>query len=645
MIVIIFSDGSFKDYPLGISPIEIALDINEKTASSVLAASLDGSLVELSTPITKSNIHIIFYTWKDTLGKKIFWHSSSHLLGQAIIEIYPQAKLTMGQSIENGFYYDVDLVGKSQTISKNYFPNLESRILKNARKNYIFEIYSIYKSKYKIKLLEYYKNNPYKIERIKYFQEGNITFCNHDYFIDKCKNVHMFSSGKIKYVKILNTSGVYWCSDEKKQQLTRVYGISFPNENQMNESLLRLDEAKKRDHRKLGKDLFNFSDSVGIGLPLWHPKGTVLRKTLKNFLMRAQKKYGYEMVVTPHIGNKKLYKTSGHFDKYENDNFLTKFNGSFDKNILLKSMNCPHHCEIYKSYSWSYRDLPKRFAEFGNVYRYEQSGELHGLTRTRSFTQDDAHIFCTNNQLLDEFHKVIDLVLYILQSLGFEDYTVQISLRDMNSVNKYIGKEQNWKKAEETIIEAICNKKLPTKIIHGEAAFYGPKLDFMVKDSLQREWQLGTIQIDYNLPERFNLQYRGPDNLLYRPVIIHRAPFGSLERFIALLIENTVGNFPFWLSPIQVIIIPISEKYIFYAEKFLHLISKYDIRSNIDFRSEKTSKKIRDAEFNKIPFMAIIGEKEMYTNTITLRAHNEGNIGKFTIQALLDFFLKKNDKL
>lgn len=637
MICITFSDGTLKDYPLGITPIEIAYDINENTARQVLSASLDGYQVELSTPITKINIHIVFYTWENAPGKKAFWHSSAHLLAQALLEIYPQAKLTMGPPIDNGFYYDVDLGGAP--ISEKDFPNLEYRMLENARNNYIFELYSIYKAK----SLEYYKENPFKIDMIKNLQEGNITFCRHDDFVDLCKGGHIFSTGQIKYVKILNTSGAYWRSDEKNQQLTRIYGISFPKKKQMNEYLLRLEEAKKRDHRKLGKELglFNFSDSVGAGLPLWQPRGTVLRRSLEDFLIRTQKKYGYEMVVTPHIGNKKLYKTSGHFDKYENDSFLTRFSHHSGEEFLLKSMNCPHHCEIYRTHSWSYRDLPKRLAEFGNVYRYEQSGELHGLTRTRGFTQDDAHIFCTPDQLLDEFHRVIDLVLYILQSIGFEDYTVQISLRDSNITNKYIGKEKNWKKAEEAIIEAVCNKNLQTKIIHGEAAFYGPKLDFMVKDSLQRSWQLGTIQIDYNLPERFDLQYKGPDNRFHRPVMIHRASFGSLERFIALLIEHTMGHFPFWLSPIQVIVIPISEKYIFYAEKILHLLSEYGVRSRIDLRSEKTGKKIRDAEINKIPFMGIVGGKEMYTDTIAIRAHSEGNMGTYTIQAFLEFLKQK----
>lgn len=632
MICIKFYDGTLKVYPSGITPIEIAVDLNEKKARDVLSVSLDGHQVELSTPITKRNIQIIFYSWEDPLGRKAFWYSSANLLGQAFLQIYPQTKLSVGNPIENGFYYDVDGLDLPQ---KNYFSNLEERMIENARKNSIYELYSIYKAK----SLAYYKENLYKIDIIKNLQEGNIYFSINDDFVDLCRCRHIFSTGKIKYVKILNTSGAYWHSDEKNQQLTRVYGISFPNEKHMNEYLFKLEEAKKRDHRKLGKELglFNFSDNVGAGLPLWYPRGTVLRRSLEDFLMRAQKKYGYEMVVTPHIGNKKLYKTSGHFDKYESDSFLTRFSHHFGEEILLKSMNCPHHCEIFKSQSWSYRDLPKRFAEFGSVYRYEQSGELHGLTRTRGFTQDDAHIFCTTDQLLVEFQRVIDLVLFILNALGFEQYTVQISLRDLNSMNKYLGNEQNWKKAEENIIEAVCNKNLPTKIIHGEAAFYGPKLDFMIQDSLKRNWQLGTIQIDYSLPERFDLQYQGPDNILYRPVIIHRAPFGSLERFIALLIEHTEGNFPFWLSPIQVIVIPISERYIFYAEKILHLLYKFGIRSNIDLRRKKTGKKIRDAEINKIPFMAIVGEKEIYTDTISIRSHNIGNIGTYTIQAFLEF--------
>lgn len=639
MICVTFSDGTLKYYPLGITPIEIALDINEKTVREVLSASIDGNQVELSTPITKKKIQIVFYTWADTLGKKAFWHSSTYLLAQALIEINPNLKLTIGRPIENGFFYDVDLVDESQPISEKDFSNIENRMLENARKNSIFELYY----NCKVKSLVYYKYNTYKLDIIKNFQYEKIIICLNNDFFDLNHNQHIFSTGNIKNIKILNLSGAYWQNHEKNQQLTRIYGISFMNEDQMNEYLFRLDEAKKRDHRKLGKELglFNFSSSVGAGLPLWHHRGSLLRQSLKDFLISAQKKYGYEMVVTPHIGNKKLYKTSGHFDKYEKDSFLTRFSHTFEEEILLKSMNCPHHCEIYRSHSWSYKDLPKRFSEFGNVYRNEQSGELHGLTRTRGFTQDDAHIFCTTDQLLDEFHRVIDLVLYILQSIGFEDYTVQISLRDMNSMNKYIGKEQTWKKAEEDIIEAVINKNLQTKIIHGEAAFYGPKLDFMVKDSLKRDWQLGTIQIDYNLPERFDLQYKGPDNLLHRPVIIHRAPFGSLERFIALLIEHTGGNFPFWLSPIQVIVIPISESYIFYAEKILHMFSKHEIRSNIDLRSEKIGKKIRDAEINKIPFMAIVGEKEMHTDTISIRANCEGNIGTFTIQKLLEFFLNK----
>lgn len=630
MIHITFPDGLVKKYPSGITPFEVARGLSESLARKVLSVTLNEHQADLSTPITQ-DVHLVFYTWEDPLGKKAFWHSSAHLLAQAILELYPQVQLTIGPPIENGFYYDVDL-GEADFSEKD-FPKLEALMLEHAKRASTFELYSISKAR----ALEAYKENPYKTELIQNLQEGAITFCRHEDFIDLCRGGHIPNTSSIKAVKILNISGAYWRGDEKNKQLTRIYGISFPKKKELDEYLFRLEEAKKRDHRKLGKDLglFTFSERVGAGLPLWQPKGAVLRKCLEDFLMRAQQKAGYEMVATPHIGHKELYITSGHWDKYGEDSFRPIATPHQGEEFLLKPMNCPHHCELYRAQQWSYRDLPKRFAEFGTVYRYEQSGELHGLTRVRGFTQDDAHIFCTPDQLLEEFQNVIDLVLYVFKSLGFERYKAQISLRDPKTPDKYIGLDEHWKKAENAIVQSVKDKSLPVEIVYGEAAFYGPKLDFIVKDALERSWQLGTIQVDYNLPERFDLHYRGEDNRWHRPVMIHRAPFGSLERFIAILIEHTAGDFPFWLAPVQVIILPISEKHSSYAEKILNLLSEANIRATIDMRSEKTGKKIRDAEMSKIPFMLVTGDKEASSDTLALRAHKRGDLGAHTIEDFL----------
>lgn len=637
MICIMFSNGKSKKFPFGTLPIEIVHNINKSLANRVLSASIDGKQIELDTPITQ-DVHLEFYTWEDPMGKKAFWHSSAHLLAQAILKMYPKSLLTIGSPIENGFYYDVDMSVAS--LKEKDFIKIETIMIENARKCSSFHLYKVSK----VEALNFYKKNSYKTELIQNFESSNITFCRHDDFVDLCQEGwHIPGTGCIKYVKILSLSGVYWSGDKNNKQITRIYGISFPNQKELSDYLLRFEESKNRDHRKLGKELglFTFSERVGSGLPLWQPKGAILRKCLKDFLLRTQKKYGYEMVVTPHIGYKSLYEISGHWDKYGKDSFWSISSPNKDEEFLLKPMNCPHHCEIYRSQQWSYRDLPKRFSEFGTVYRYEQKGELHGLMRVRGFTQDDAHIFCTTDQLLEEFKKVIELVLYSLQSFGFKDYTAQISLRDKKTPNKYIGTDDNWKKSEHAIIQAATDKNLKINISYGEAAFYGPKLDFIVKDALGRSWQLGTIQVDYNLPDRFNLQYRGVDNQWDRPVMIHRASFGSLERFIAILLEHTSGNFPFWLAPIQVMILPISYKHILYAKKVLNLLSEFDIRVNIDIRDEKISKKIIDSEMSKIPFMILVGDKEVTCGNISVRAHKEGNLGAYSKEEFIDLIKSK----
>ena len=629
MINITFPDGNVKQFEQHTAVIDIARSISEGLARNVISASFNGRTVETSTEITEDG-NLTLYTFNDKEGKKAFWHSSAHVLADAITSFYPDAKLTIGPAIENGFYYDIDFGDES--LSEKDFKKIEDKFLEIARGKYEFKMRSVSKAD----ALDFYKkeNNEFKIELIENLIDGDITFCDHRNFTDLCRGGHVPNTGIIKAVKIMNTAGAYWRGDEKNKQLTRVYGISFPKQKMLKEYLDLLEEAKKRDHRKLGKELelFTFSQKVGQGLPLWLPKGAALRGRLETFLKEAQKKAGYEMVMTPHIGQKELYVTSGHYEKYGEDSFQPITTPKEDEEFLLKPMNCPHHCEVYNFKPHSYKDLPKRFAEFGTVYRYEQSGELHGLTRVRGFTQDDAHIFCTPEQLDTEFKEVIDLVLYVFGSLGFEDFTAQVSIRDFDNLDKYIGDPKTWEIAENAIISAAKDKGLDFVIEEGEAAFYGPKLDFMVKDALGRSWQLGTIQVDYNLPERFELSYKGSDNELHRPVMIHRAPFGSMERFIAVLLEHTGGNFPLWLMPEQAIILPISEKYQKYAEKVLESLENSEIRALIDNRSEKTGRKIRDAEVQKIPFMIIVGEKEEMDGTVSIRKHGEGDLGTYSIE-------------
>ncbi len=640
-IKITLPDGSIKEFEKGVSPYEVAKSISEGLARNVISAKYNDKTVETSTPLTTDG-NLVLFTWNDDEGKKTFWHSSAHLMAQAIGKFYPDAKLTIGPAIENGFYYDLDFGDAS--FSENDFEKVEKKMLEIAKGKHEFKLREVSKKD----ALELYKkeNNPFKIELIENLEDGEITFCDHDDFTDLCRGGHLPNTGFIKAVKLLNVAGAYWRGDENKPQLTRVYGISFPKQKLLKEYLQMLEEAKKRDHRKLGKELelFTFSSNVGQGLPLWLPKGAALRERLENFLKIAQKKAGYQQVVTPHIGHKNLYITSGHYEKYGADSFQPIQTPKEGEEFLLKPMNCPHHIEIFKTKPYSYKDLPVRFAEFGTVYRYEQSGELHGLTRVRGFTQDDAHIFCTPNQLLDEFKKVIDLVIYVFGSLGFENFTAQVSLRDKEDRSKYIGSDENWEKAEQAIIQAAKEKNLDYVIEYGEAAFYGPKLDFMVKDALGRSWQLGTIQVDYNLPERFELTYTGSDNKPHRPVMIHRAPFGSMERFIAILLEHTGGNLPLWLTPEQIIILPISEKYEKYAKKVLTLLQNSDIRATVDNRNEKIGRKIRDAEVMKTPFMIIIGEKEEGNGTVSVRKHKEGDLGSFKIDEFINFIKKEETK-
>lgn len=633
MVKITLPDGSIREFENAVTPLEVAKSISEGLARNTISAVVNGTQVEVSTTIdADATVHLL--TWNDDLGKKAFWHSSAHLLAQAILDYYPAAKLTIGPAIENGFYYDVDF--GDATLSDKDFEKIEKKMLENAKKNSTFSLYPVSKAD----ALKEYADNPYKTELISNLEDGQITFCSHDNFTDLCRGGHLPSTGIVKAVKVLNAAGAYWRGDEKNPQLTRVYGISFPKQKDLTEYLEKLEEAKRRDHRKLGKELgiFAFSEKVGAGLPLWLPKGAALRKKLENFLSDAQKKAGYEFVISPHIGSKELYVTSGHWDKYGADSFQPIKTPNEGEEFMLKPMNCPHHCEIYKVGQWSYRDLPKRFAEFGTVYRYEQSGELHGLTRVRGFTQDDAHLFCTPDQLMSEFEGVIDLVMYVFRNLGFEDFVTQVSLRDPENREKYIGSDENWEKAENAIITAAKNKGLNTVVEYGEAAFYGPKLDFMVKDALGRKWQLGTIQVDYNLPERFDLTYIGNDGEKHRPVMIHRAPFGSMERFIAILLENTAGDFPLWLAPDQFIILPISEKYLEYSKKVSHLLENDDISGLIDDRNEKTGKKIRDAEINKYPFMLIVGENEEESGTVSVRRRGEGDLGTMTIEEFTAYF-------
>lgn len=633
MIKITLPDNSVREFEGATTPLDVAKSISEGLARNTISAVVNGTQVEITTPITTDST-VQLLTWNDDLGKKAFWHSSAHLLAQAILEFYPNAKLTIGPAIESGFYYDVDF--GDETLSEKDFEKIEKKVLENAKKGSTFSLYSVSKEE----ALKTYADNPYKVELISNLNDGEITFVTHDNFTDLCRGGHIPNTGIVKAMKILNAAGAYWRGNEKNPQLTRVYGISFPKQKELTEYLELLEEAKRRDHRKLGKELgiFAFSEKVGAGLPLWLPKGTALRKKLENFLSDAQKKGGYEFVMSPHIGAKELYVTSGHWDKYGADSFQPIKTPNEGEEFMLKPMNCPHHCEIYKTSQWSYRDLPKRYAEFGTVYRYEQSGELHGLTRVRGFTQDDAHLFCTPDQLMDEFKKTIDLVLYVFGSLGFADFTAQISLRDPENKEKYIGTDENWEKAENAIVTAAKEKGLNTVTEYGEAAFYGPKLDFMVKDALGRKWQLGTIQVDYNLPERFDLTYIGSDNEKHRPVMIHRAPFGSMERFIAILLENTAGDFPLWLAPDQFTILPISEKYVDYAKKVSQLLENHDISGLIDDRNEKTGKKIRDAELKKIPFMLVVGENEEKDGTISVRRRGEGDLGAMSLEDFVAYF-------
>ena len=629
MIKITLPDGSIKEFESGTTVLEVAKSISEGLARNVISASFNGTTVETKTSLSQDG-SLILYTWKDDQGKKAFWHSSAHVLAQAIQKLYPGAKLTIGPAIDNGFYYDVDF-GEDK-ISDNDFKKIEDKMLEISRGKHEFSMRDVSKDD----ALAFYKkeDNPFKVELIENLTDGDITFCDHDSFTDLCRGGHIPNTGIIKAVKVMSVAGAYWRGDENNPQLTRVYGISFPKQKELKEYLELLEEAKKRDHRKLGIELqlFTFSQKVGQGLPLWLPKGAALRERLEDFLKKAQKKAGYEMVVTPHIGQKELYETSGHYAKYGEDSFQPIKTPHEGEEFLLKPMNCPHHCEIYNASPWSYKDLPKRFAEFGTVYRYEQSGELHGLTRVRGFTQDDAHIFCTPDQLDEEFKKVIDLVLYVFGSLGFENFTAQVSLRDPENKEKYIGSDENWEKAEKAILNATQEKELNYVVETGEAAFYGPKLDFMVKDALGRSWQLGTIQVDYNLPERFELTYKGSDNELHRPVMIHRAPFGSMERFIAILLEHTGGNFPLWLMPEQAIILSLSEKYEKYTEKVLNLLENNEIRARIDDRSETMGKKIREAEMNKLPFMLIVGEQEEKDGTVSVRKHGGEDLGAMSVE-------------
>ena len=639
MIKIKFPDGAIKSFDSKSTPFQIASTISHGLARNILSAEFNGKKIETSTELTEDG-ELRFYTWEDKEGKEAFWHSSAHLLAQVLEEFYDQIKLTIGPAISNGFYYDIDF-GKNQMSEKD-FPKIEKRMIEIAREKHEFKLKSVSKSE----ALNYYKtnNNQYKVELIESLNDGEITFCDHDNFTDLCKGGHIPHTGLIKAVKLMSVAGAYWRADQNNTQLTRVYGISFPKQKQLSEYLNLLEEAKKRDHRKLGKELelFTFSSKVGQGLPLWLPKGAELRDRLESFLKKAQKKAGYPQVISPHIGNKELYTTSGHYQKYGEDSFQPISTPADGEEFLLKPMNCPHHCEMYNSKQWSYKELPVRYAEFGTVYRYEQSGELHGLTRVRGFTQDDAHIFCSEDQLNEEFKNVIDLVLYVFGSLGFDNFTAQVSLRDKNNKEKYIGNDDSWKQAENAIINATKEKGLTYNIEYGEAAFYGPKLDFMVKDALGRQWQLGTIQVDYNLPERFNLNYVDNNNELKRPVMIHRAPFGSMERFIAILIEHTGGNFPLWLTTNQVSLIPVGEKHKKYCEKVSELLENNEIRATTDGRNETVGKKIRESEINKIPYMLIIGDDEINSDIFSVRAHGGEDLGKMKLDDFIKFILKKS---
>ncbi len=630
-------DGSVKQFENGISALDVAKSISEGLARNVLAAKVDGQVIDANRPLN-GDCTLQLLTWNDAEGKSTMWHSSAHILAEAVEFFYPGVKLAIGPPITNGFYYDIDFMEYS--ISEKDLEKIENKMKEIAKEKNVF----VRKEISKADAISYFteKQDPYKLELIDGLEDGTLTFYTQGNFTDLCRGPHIPDTGGFKAVKLTSIAGAYWRGDEKNKQLTRIYGITFPKQAELTEYLEKVEEAKRRDHRKLGKELelFTFSQKVGQGLPLWLPKGAALRERLENFLKKAQRKAGYDQVITPHIGSKELYVTSGHFAKYGADSFQPIKTPDENEEFLLKPMNCPHHCEIFKSKPRSYKDLPVRFAEFGTVYRYEQSGELHGLTRVRGFTQDDAHIFCMQEQVKDEFKKVIDLVLYIFKTLSFENFKAQISLRDKNSPEKYIGSDENWEKAENAIIEAAAEKGLSTFIEYGEAAFYGPKLDFMVEDALGRSWQLGTIQVDYNLPERFELEFTGADNQKHRPVMIHRAPFGSMERFIAVLLEHCAGDFPLWLATEQYAILPISDKYNEYAEKLSELLNNYDIRGFVDDRNEKIGKKIRDAELNKTPFMLIVGEKEAENNEVSVRQRGEADKGSMSVEKFAELVQK-----
>jgi threonyl-tRNA synthetase len=638
MINITFPDHSVRQFPEGVTGMEIAMSISEGLARNVLAAKVNGEIWDAARPIQKDSA-LQLLTWNDTEGKATVWHSSAHLMAEAIEQLYPGVKFGIGPDIENGFYYDIDFV--DYTIAEEDLKKIEDRMLALAREKQTYKRREVSKKE----ALDYFtkKGDPYKIELISALNDGEITFYESGTFTDLCRGPHIPDTGFIKAIKLLTIAGAYWRGDEKRQMLTRIYGITFPKQKELEEYLVFLEEAKKRDHRILGRDLelFTFSQKVGAGLPLWLPKGAELREKLEQFLKKVQRKAGYVQVITPHIGNIELYRTSGHLAKYGKDSFQPINTPIEGEQFFLKPMNCPHHCEIYKSKPRSYKDLPLRIAEFGTVYRYEQSGELHGLTRVRGFTQDDAHIFCTNDQVKDEFKGVIDIVMLIFKALDFKDYTTQISFRDPNNKEKYIGSDENWDKAQKAILEVAMESGLKYEIVEGEAAFYGPKMDFMVRDAIGRKWQLGTIQVDYNLPERFEMEYTGSDNEKHRPVMIHRAPFGSMERFVAVLLEHCAGNFPLWLTPDQAIVLPISDKFQEYAKNVIHLLRNSEIRALVDERSEKAGRKIRDAEVRKIPYMLVVGEKEEASGSVSVRKHGQGDLGSFTIDEFIS--LVKNE--
>jgi len=633
MIRITLPDGSVREYEKGTSALGVAQSISEGLARNVLAAKINDEVKDASLPINE-DASLQLLTWNDEEGKSTMWHSSAHLMAEALEFFYPGIKLAIGPPVTNGFYYDVDFMDYS--IKEEDLAKIEQKMKELAKEKNAF----VRKEIAKADAIAYFedKNDPYKLELLSELEDGTITFYTQGNFTDLCRGPHLPDTGFIKAVKLTSIAGAYWRGDEKNKQLTRIYGITFPKQAELTEYLEKVEEAKRRDHRKLGKELelFTFSQKVGQGLPMWLPKGAALRERLENFLKKAQRAAGYQQVITPHIGNKELYVTSGHYEKYGADSFQPIRTPDPNEEFYLKPMNCPHHCEIFKSKPRSYKDLPARFAEFGTVYRYEQSGELHGLTRVRGFTQDDAHIFCTQEQVKDEFKKVIDIVLYVLKTLDFKNFKAQISLRDKVNRSKYIGSEENWVKAEDAIIEAAAEKNLPTVVEYGEAAFYGPKLDFMVQDALGRQWQLGTIQVDYNLPERFELEYIGADNQKHRPVMIHRAPFGSMERFLAVLLEHCAGDFPLWLTTEQFIVLPISEKFNDYAQKVSEFLNNSDIRGLVDDRNEKIGKKIRDAELAKVPFMLIVGEKESEQNEVSVRQRGVGDLGSVTFEKFIE---------